>query len=131
MHSPHTIFLIDDDAIQLKIASKMIERAMPESHITTFPDAKSALDFLQGQLKEDGYLPEVILLDLNMPEMNGWDFLDVFERIRERFSKEIRVYILSSSEDEKDIARSKTYRSVQKYIVKPLTADKIHCLFHD
>jgi CheY-like chemotaxis protein len=126
MQSLETIFIIDDDTIQLKIATKMIERVIiPTPKIIPFAEAGTALSFLQQHSKETALLPDIILLDLNMPEMSGWSFLENFEKIESSLSKEIRIYILSSSQDDKDIERSKNHLSVNSYLVKPLTRDKI------
>lgn len=130
MQAPETIFLIDDDAIQLKVSSKMIERVIPIRKIVSFPGADVALDFIQEHRSDPEELPDIILLDLNMPEMSGWDFLDIFEEIRESLPKKVRIHILSSSQDEKDIQRSRNYESIRGYLVKPLTREKILSLLN-
>lgn len=128
MQSSTTIFLIDDDGIQLKIGAKMIERALPGGCITPFNDGRSALEFLATNRQCAAMLPDVIFLDLNMPEMSGWEFLEIFERIKQTFAKQIRVYILTSSENELDIARSRDHGSVRDYLVKPITGDAIRLI---
>lgn len=128
MQSPETIFLIDDDAIQLKVSAKMIERLIPVRKIIPFSGADMAMSYIQRHIHEPSLLPDIILLDLNMPEMSGWDFLEAFEEIYATLPKEIRVHILSSSQDEKDIQKSKNYLSVFGYLVKPLTREKIWSL---
>lgn len=128
MQSPETIFLIDDDAIQLKVSVKMIERLIPVKSIMPFSGAEVAMHYIQQHSKEPDLLPDIILLDLNMPEMSGWDFLEIFEDIRLTLPKEVRVHILSSSQDEKDVEKSKNYLSVYGYLVKPLTWEKITSL---
>lgn len=129
MLSRETIFLIDDDLIQLKVAGKMIEQVAGGRKIKTFLEAESALDYIQDHTHDPTFLPDIILLDLNMPEMNGWDFLEIFEEAKTSFSKEIKIYILTSSQDEADMEKSTGYASVFGYIVKPLTREKISKLF--
>ena len=129
MQFRETIFLIDDDLIQLKVAGKMIEQVIGSRKIKTFLEAESALDFIKNHLEKPVFLPDTILLDLNMPEMNGWDFLEVFEEIKPLITKEIKVYILTSSQDDADMEKSTGYPSVFGYIVKPLTREKITKLF--
>lgn len=128
MQSPETIFLIDDDAIQLKVSVKMIERLSPVRTILPFSGADTAMNYIRQHRHDPEMLPDIILLDLNMPEMSGWDFLEAFEEIRPGLPKKVRVHILSSSQDEKDIEKSKHYVSVYGYLVKPLTWEKITSL---
>lgn len=131
MQSPQTIFLIDDDAIQLKVSTRMIERLIPVRSILPFPGADMAMNYIQQHMEDPDLLPDIILLDLNMPEMSGWDFLEIFEEILPTLPKAVRVHILSSSQDEKDIEKSKHYLSVYGYLVKPLTGEKITSLIQN
>lgn len=122
----NTILCVDDDLITLSICSIVIEKANFCKEIFTLNNGKEALDFynsIDSKLGsgEDVQIPELIFLDLNMPVMNGWDFLDAFEtHFLKKFSN-TRVYILSSSIDPIDLEKSKSYKSVLGFISKPLT----------
>ena len=119
------VFIIDDDPIHQRIAQIMISKHRLFDEFLSYTEAGVALEFLTENCKEIERLPDVILLDLNMPVMDGWDFLENFDKIKSTILKEIRIYIVSSSVDEKDISRSQSYSSVEGFISKPLTPDII------
>jgi CheY-like chemotaxis protein len=123
--TPHTICLIDDDAIYQFTAKKIIELVDPQRKVLSFTNGKQALDyFTSGSLaKED--LPDVIFLDINMPVMDGWEFLEGYQAVNCLFDKSIPVYMVSSSVDEQDVLRSKTFDIVKDFIVKPMNKTRI------
>lgn len=124
MNKPTTVLLIDDDEINNLICTKIIKKNDFADSIETCLGAKQALNYLHDALdKKTGKpLPELILLDINMPAMNGWDFLEQYEKITELNKKDIVLIMLSSSMYVDDINRAKAYDTVSDYITKPLTA---------
>ena len=119
------VFIIDDDSIHQRIAQIMIEKHNLFDSYKSYTDAQQALNFLKDHSEDPTALPDVILLDLNMPVIDGWDFLDMFEQLNKDLKKKIRIFIVTSSVDEKDKLRSQTYPAVCGFISKPLSPDII------
>jgi CheY-like chemotaxis protein len=96
------IFIVDDDPIHQQIANIMIRRQGIGENVKTFSDAQDTLDYLKKHQHEPDLLPDLILLDLNMPVMDGWEFLKDYAGFYENLSKEIGIFVLTSSIDDKD-----------------------------
>ncbi|SFV26969.1 response regulator [Thermoflavifilum thermophilum] len=119
------IFLIDDDPIHQQIAVLMLQKAEVVKEVISFHEAQAALDYIRAHETEPEALPEVILLDLNMPVMDGWAFLDAFEQIRDGLLASVRIFIYTSSINYHDRLRAHQYPSVTGYLVKPLSREDI------
>ena len=117
------VFVIDDDSIHQRIAQIMIEKHQLFEKYTSYTDAEKAYVFLKENVQNPELLPDIILLDLNMPVTDGWDFLDLYENIKNDLGKVIRIFIVTSSVDDKDKLKAKTYSSVVGFISKPLSPD--------
>ncbi len=94
-----------------------------------FHNGEEALINLKSIIKAEEKLPDIILLDLNMPIMDGWQFLDEFTKIKTE--KKITIYIITSSVDPMDIEKAKEYNNVNNYIVKPITLEALQDILHD
>ena len=115
------LFIIDDDPICQAIAQQIITDCNLFDEWISFSKARTSLDYLILNQGDFNALPDVILLDLNMPEMSGWDFLCIFEDLLPFLSKKVGVFIVSSSVDPNDKFRSKIYPFVEGFIPKPLS----------
>lgn len=121
--------MIDDNPMEHFIAVKLLKNTgLFEStkHVT---NGYETLQYIEENLNNTDELPDVILLDINMPDINAWSFLDKYKALHSKISKPIDIYVVSSSIDADDMLRSKTYPFVKSYLVKPLSADvlvKIH-----
>lgn len=118
--------IIDDDPIFIFGAKRIMEIADFCNGYLIYHNGKEALDALSSLISNNQSLPEVILLDINMPVMDGWQFLDEFIKIDP--PKEITIYIISSSIDPSDVQRAKSYERVSKYLIKPITVDKLRSI---
>ncbi|WP_378179632.1 two-component system response regulator [Aquimarina sp. SS2-1] len=123
--NPKSVCIIDDDSMYVNLVSKVIELKKLSEKIIVFNNGKEALDYFvkSAQKEEDKTVPQVIFLDLNMPVMDGWQFLQEFERIKDNLSKKIDVYVVSSSIDIRDINRAKSIALVSDYLTKPIQID--------
>ncbi|KYG71949.1 response regulator [Roseivirga echinicomitans] len=121
--------IIDDDPIFVFGAKRMMELADFCNGFMVFQDGRKALDGLSAIVASGNNLPELILLDLNMPVMDGWQFLDEFTKIKT--DKKITLYIVSSSIDSEDFNKAETYKVVSNYIVKPITMDALKGILED
>lgn len=120
--------LIDDNEIDNLINQKMIEAASIAEHIYTHTGAKSAIEFLRNMEKLEiakEVLPDVIFLDIDMPLMDGFQFLDEFEKLSTATKKMSKIVMLTSSINPQDFDRSKKYGNVKLYLNKPLSNESI------
>ena len=119
------IWVIDDDAIYQIIVNKIIQRSEMFSAVSSFKNGRIAIDALQETLDKDTALPDIILLDINMPIMDGWEFMEEMALMKSKFNKQITVYIVSSSISIEDKNRSKTYADILGYLSKPVTINDL------
>ncbi len=118
------IFLVDDDATFVFMTKRIIKSTAIDSEINEFPDGEAAIDFLKDHLDHTEPLPDVIFLDLNMPIMDGWGFLEEYVSLEPKMKKKVKLYIVSSSISPHEIERAKSFSSVSDFIIKPLVKEK-------
>ncbi len=117
-----TIWVVDDDPIYQTIINKLIEKTEVFSAHSSFTNGKEAITALKKTLAEnDNNLPDIILLDINIPVMDGWEFMEEIKTIKYKINKEIIIYIVSSSIAVEDRDKSKTFKDIIGYIPKPIT----------
>lgn len=120
------VLCIDDDQVQLMLCHMILKREQFSQYCDGCLNGQIALDYLEERMSTPGELPNVILLDLNMPVMDGWEFLDIYKEKMASRLPDVRVVILSSSIDPADVQRSKEFTDlVLGFIPKPLNKKAI------
>lgn len=121
MKSFNSTFIIDDDPIFVLLFKKIIEKSERFNKVQNFPDGQFAIEELLKIHQEGSVLPDIIFLDLNMPNIDGWQFLEEIQK--HNFINKLTIYIVSSSIDSHEIERAKQYQCVKNFISKPITFD--------
>ena len=114
------IFLVDDDPIQNMLTSRLIETAGGEMSYKVFQNGEEVLQAISAKAK-----PDIILLDINMPIMDGWEFLDAYKK----YKNKARVYILTSSNMVEDRNKAEEYECIAGYFTKPVKLEDIKSIF--
>jgi CheY-like chemotaxis protein len=125
MSRPLIIFIVDDDEIYKYTMTKTIERQKIAKKILTFSDGEEAINFMIDNIGNSIDLPDIIFLDINMPIMDGFQFMEEYVLLKPRIGKKIVIYMVTSSVDPVDIDRAKKISEISNYIVKPIKADKL------
>jgi CheY-like chemotaxis protein len=129
MSDKRRIVLIDDDQLNNFISTKVIGQISCR-RVDSFTRAAEALRHLNACAESSAdELPEFIFLDINMPEMDGWQFLEEYEKLPDSVHQQCTVIMLTSSIDVYDIEKSKQYEFIYDFISKPLTVGHLEVLF--
>ena len=123
--------IIDDDSIYVNLVKKIIETKKLCDNLLIFNNGKDGIDYFESILQnlEHNDIPEIILLDINMPVMDGWEFIERFTKIQNKFKKRITLYVVSSSINATEIEKAKSLSSVENYLVKPVNIDELEAVF--
>lgn len=115
------IYIIDDDPIYKLVTQKLIEKTKLFSETKEFKNGNEAIIYFKATTD----LPDILLLDIEMPEMDGWEFLDAFCKLEKKINKESTVYIASSSIAIEDKLKAQKYKCVRDFLSKPINLDKL------
>lgn len=119
---------IDNDKSVLFLLRLLLKRIDKEAEYITFNSGVQAFDFFQENANNAHLLPDIVLLDLNMEEMNGWAFLEAYEKLSDKINHRIHIYIHSSSKSDTDIDRANQHKLISEYLDKPIDEDKFSSL---
>lgn len=123
------LLVIDDDDINIFIIKKIVDKTGFDIEMTSKSNGQQAVDFLQTAITNQTAFPDLILIDINMPVMNGWEFVEAYTTLE--VTKDVDLYILSSSVYENDIEKTKSYTNVKGFISKPLSMERLIELVKD
>lgn len=129
METKANFILIDDDPVNNMLSIIIIEEVFPDAKITEFTDPKAGLDHVLTSCNHEVEGKCILFLDLNMPIMSGWEFMDQFEKSNNRIQNQFDIYILSSSVNPADLERARSNTHITDFIEKPLTEDVLITLF--
>lgn len=130
-HKLNKVLLIDDSEADNFINTRVIRRAEVAEEIVTMSSGQEALDYLVTAVNGTFPTPDLVFLDINMPGMTGWEFLDAYERLPQHQRARIVVCMLTTSVANADEARAEGYRTVQAFSHKPLTQEMLDAILDE
>ena len=120
-----TILLIDDDPATNFLHKFVLQKENCAYNIVSIQSAEEALEYIKETIKNGFRYPELIFLDINMPRMNGWEFIEEYNKITKNQSVSKIVVMLTTSLDPKDREKTESIQDINEFLSKPLTPEKV------
>ncbi len=117
--------IIDDDDIYQFTVTRAVKAQHIAKKILVFSDGEKALEFFMDNVGQQDKLPDIVFLDINMPVMDGWQFLDEYIKLKPRVGKQITIYLVTSSVDPVDLERAEKIKEISDYLVKPISPNQL------
>lgn len=118
------VVLIDDDQVNNFVCESIIKSEKFADEVTSFEYAEDALEYLKHiATQQPEEFPDLIFLDINMPGMDGWSFIEEYKLLPEEATRHCCLFMLSSAVDRKDIICAKSYKEIRDFFSKPLSPE--------
>ena len=124
-------YIIDDDKLHQHAMSRMLKYIKTPVHLIQFYNGLQAIEYIKENMPEWKHLPDAIFLDINMPVMNGWQFLDEFIPLLPKQNCRTTIYIVTSSVSDADIEKAASYSEISEYIIKPTNVEQVQKIFEE
>lgn len=125
MKKLESICIIDDDEIYTFLLKKTLKKIDLCNQVHSYVNGLDGIDNLKKIIENHEVLPDIILLDINMPLLDGWEFLNEFQKIKDKIDKNIAIYVVSSSISVIDIDKAKNHPEVVDFLTKPIEPDTL------
>lgn len=124
-----TTFIIDDDAIYVYAIKRLISIRNFSENVLVFKNGKEAIDYLTNTPITEILYPNTILLDVRMPMMDGWGFLEAYSQLNFKGMDSVDVFMVSSSIDPRDLDKAGGFSIIKKYLFKPINLEDLQVIF--
>ncbi len=128
---PRSVMLVDDNRVALILSRKIIEKARVFKEITSFQSPSKALRHLCEAEQGKHLFPDLILLDIQMPELDGFEFLTEFKKFPPQYQSFCSIFVLTSSYDDTDLGKIREMGNVNQLLEKPLTLETFISLINE
>ncbi len=123
--------IIDDDKINNAVCRKVVADIYPTIEISDFIDSQEGFKYIASKYsKAKNDKTAILFLDISMPEMDAWQFLEQFEKLDASVKNHVKIYVLSQSENKDEITRMKSNKLVEYYLIKPLSHESIKLIIN-
>jgi CheY-like chemotaxis protein len=123
------VILIDDDQVNNFVCESIIRKEEFADEVISFEWAEDALEYLQEESEKGrSHFPDLIFLDINMPGMDGWSFIEEYRKLPPTATRHCSLFMLSSAVDRKDILTAKSNQYVKEFFSKPLSPEVLHLI---